>query len=120
MSGTWSRIKAWRKANPKKYQAQWLRNNKSMANRNADLIREYGIDLNEYNRMFQIQGGCCAIGGIHQSAQKRAMSVDHNHSTGKVRELLCVICNSTLGLLKEDKAILQNMISYLEKHNVGA
>ena len=38
---------------------------------------------------------------------------DHNHTTGKVRALLCRSCNTSLGLLREDSKILYNMISYI-------
>lgn len=113
---TLPRIKAWRIANPEKYRNQWLRNNKSVTNRNSDLLRQYGIDLNEYNRMFQIQGGRCAICQLHQSEQKRSMCVDHNHKTDKVRKLLCRTCNSVLGLMDENIIRLSAMINYLEIH----
>ena len=111
-----NRQQKWRLDNPEKYRNQWLRNNKSIANRNSDLMRNYGIDLNEYNRMFQIQGGNCYICKLHQSQQKRAMSVDHDHKTNKVRKLLCRTCNSVLGLVSENSEILTAMINYLETH----
>ena len=41
--------------------------------------------------------------------------LDHNHSTGQIRMLLCHNCNVILGLAKEDKTILSNAISYIEK-----
>ena len=43
--------------------------------------------------------------------------IDHCHSTGKVRGILCSKCNTAIGLLKEDTGIMFNAISYILKHN---
>jgi hypothetical protein len=45
------------------------------------------------------------------------LSIDHNHETGEVRELLCGDCNTAIGMAKEDPEILQAMISYLKRWN---
>jgi hypothetical protein len=75
----------------------------------------YGIVNADYLSMFESQGGCCAICLIHQSSFKRKLCVDHDHSTGKVRGLLCHSCNSALGLARDDVNILRAAISYLER-----
>jgi hypothetical protein len=46
------------------------------------------------------------------------LSVDHDHKTGKVRELLCAHCNTALGKLREDAAIAAAMLAYIQKHCV--
>lgn len=84
--------------------------------RNNDLIRLYGITMNDYNLMFVNQNGCCAICKKHQSEFKRTLAVDHNHETGKVRGLLCHACNNTLGLMKENIELLNYAIDYIERH----
>jgi len=54
----------------------------------------------------------------HSSALGKAttLAVDHNHDTGKVRELLCNTCNNGLGCFKDDPKLLQSAIKYLNKH----
>jgi hypothetical protein len=43
--------------------------------------------------------------------------IDHNHTTGKVRAVLCHNCNVIIGLAKENTKILNNIIKYLKKHD---
>jgi hypothetical protein len=74
----------------------------------------YGITLTEYNKMFIEQGGCCAICG--QAQTSKALSVDHNHSTQKIRQLLCVNCNTLVGVAESRPDIIKKMGEYLEKH----
>jgi hypothetical protein len=85
--------------------------------------RQYGIVTEsgekfteqEYNRIFQIQGGKCAICEVHQSLLKRALSVDHNHETGTVRGLLCNRCNWTIGLFNDQVKLMSKAAEYLNK-----
>lgn len=72
-----------------------------MYQRNRMLLQRYGITHAEYETMFKKQGGKCAIckdksTGVH----KRYLDVDHCHSTGRVRGLLCGSCNKNLALLE--------------------
>jgi hypothetical protein len=85
--------------------------------RNTYVKRVFNITLEEYNKMFEDQDGCCAICGIHQKDLKRTLFVDHNHETGKIRGLLCGTCNMAIGFLKDDTGVLQNAIDYLNKNN---
>lgn len=84
-------------------------------NRNNGLKRWYGITLEQYNLIFNQQNGCCAICDQHQSNFKRALAVDHSHTTGEVRGLLCSLCNNAIGLLKEDINRLEKAKIYLNK-----
>ncbi|MHA2351443.1 MAG: endonuclease VII domain-containing protein [Candidatus Thorarchaeota archaeon] len=59
----------------------------------------YGISAEEYDAMYELQGGCCAICGRHQSKMRRSLHIDHNHATGHVRGLLCGNCNPGLWLI---------------------
>lgn len=45
------------------------------------------------------------------------LSIDHNHTTGKIRALLCNNCNAAIGFLKEDPLIARAVANYLEEHN---
>jgi len=76
----------------------------------------YNITLKQYNEMFAKQNGCCAICGRHQDIFKVKLSVDHNHTTGKNRDLLCNNCNSMLGQSHDNIDILKSAIAYLERH----
>jgi len=93
---------------------------KDWANNNAESIRgyalkrKYNISIEEYNKMFEEQKGCCAICGIHQSNFKKALHVDHCHATGKIRKLLCIRCNNALGFLDDNIDKLKRCIEYLE------
>lgn len=75
------------------------------------LKKIYGITTEDYNSMLAAQGGRCATCG--SLPDKRALDVDHCHTTGKVRGLLCAHCNTTLGKVRDDPKILQSMIDYL-------
>lgn len=79
------------------------------------LKSNYGITPAQFTQMWEEQNGVCAIccnGNNH-----RGLQVDHDHSTGKVRALLCNSCNTALGLAKDDIGRLMEMIHYLERHS---
>ena len=82
--------------------------------RELTLKRVYGITIDDYNDMFIEQGGSCAICGTHQKEFKFCLSVDHCHSTGKIRGLLCHRCNGGLGNFNDNPEILQNALKYLK------
>lgn len=85
------------------------------------LRSDYGLTLEEYNRMAAEQDEVCAICGkpetIKNRFTKRYLSVDHNHQTGKIRGLLCSKCNSVIGYAKDSITTLKNTIKYLEKYD---
>lgn len=64
------------------------------------LPRLYNITVDTWNSMFISQTGCCAICGIHQDKLSKKLCVDHNHTTGKVRALLCNSCNKNVGVFE--------------------
>lgn len=75
---------------------------------------KYGITYEQYLDMQQKQNGVCAI--CAQPPVKK-LFVDHCHTTGKVRGLLCHSCNSYLGRLERNKNSLQRLIQYTKDHN---
>lgn len=81
--------------------------------RDYHLQNLYGITLEQYNGMFAAQNGLCKGCYRHQSTLKRALNVDHNHSTGEIRGLLCDGCNIALGAVRENKEVLTRLVSYL-------
>lgn len=84
--------------------------------RNSALKSKYKIDIHTYDDMVKSQGGKCAI---CDRVPKR-LFVDHDWSTGKIRELLCPGCNSALGLFREDIAIFHKAMDYVLKHRATA
>lgn len=76
---------------------------------------KYGITIEEYNRLFEEQKGCCSICGTHQTELAKGLAVDHCHNTSKVRGLLCIHCNLLLGYAKDRLDILSSAIRYLNK-----
>jgi len=87
---------------------------KAMIRKNQ-LKKKYGITPEQYDELLIKQKGCCAICGIHQTKFKNRLSVDHDHTTGIIRGLLCPTCNWMLGLNKDNVHILIKTILYLEK-----
>lgn len=79
------------------------------------ILRVYGIDQAAYEKMSASQGGVCAICG---GTDKCALSVDHDHSAGSLRALLCNRCNLLLGNVGDSAEILQSAIHYLARHKL--
>lgn len=84
------------------------------SSRDDKLKHRYGITSDEYNEMLEKQNGVCAI---CEEEFHRALYVDHNHKTGKVRALLCARCNSGVGYLEKGPDMFEKMKQYIEKHN---
>lgn len=83
---------------------------------NANLKRNYGITVNEYDEVLSAQGGVCAICGTDSPRGKGRFSVDHDHDTGQVRGLLCTCCNTGIGMFEDSVANLASAINYLNRH----
>jgi hypothetical protein len=82
------------------------------------LKRNFGLTIEQYDKLFEAQNGVCAIcNGINPDG--RRLAVDHDHKTGKIRALLCLRCNVILGMVKENKERILGFILYLEKHDVN-
>lgn len=96
---------------------EWRLNNIDRSNNNR-LKREYGITVEDFNRMFESQNGVCAICKKPETENK-TLAVDHCHTTDKVRALLCGKCNKAIGLLNDDTDLLRVAIAYLEQYKFG-
>lgn len=88
----------------------WYHSNLERAN-DTKLRRIYGLTSACLQRMLEEQNNMCAICGTHVTRGH----VDHCHSTGKVRGILCNHCNIGLGHFKDSPAALQAAIQYLTK-----
>lgn len=81
--------------------------------RDLRLRREFGITLEQYNEVLKYQGGKCAICKRSVREFKNQLAVDHCHTTGLLRGLLCWGCNKALGVFRDDLKRLKEAVSYL-------
>ena len=84
------------------------------------LKKKYGISFDDYENLFRLQGGVCAVCNRPETMsigrKITNLSVDHDHKTGKVRGLLCFACNTALGQLGESIDRIRSLAAYVEKH----
>lgn len=111
-------IKYWENYSPERSAAKsrrsYMRNKDNQ--RNHTLKHLFGITLADYNRMLKEQNFVCAVCEKTVEQNKKALSVDHCHVTGKVRALLCTTCNLGMGVFNDNIELLQKAIEYLQKH----
>ena len=81
--------------------------------KSKELLRKYGIDVDDYDRMVESQNNKCKICGTDEPRGVGGWKVDHCHTTGKVRGLLCNNCNVGLGYFKDNIEYLEAAIQYL-------
>ncbi len=98
-----ARLKKWRLKNP---------GAASRADRRTRLKRKYGITPECVEKMRAAQGGCCAI----CDRKTTRLFVDHCHTTGRVRALLCQTCNTFLGWYEKKADTILNFQNYVDKH----
>lgn len=89
---------------------------------NNYFLHTYGITNEQYTEILIQQNGKCAVclkeeTAVSKEGKIKRLSVDHNHTTGIIRGLLCSGCNTGLGMLKEDIEIVESLILYIKKHN---
>lgn len=97
------------------YRRQYYEDNKTKFDENSRRVhlKKYGITPEEYAELLFLQGGVCKICG-GQSKGDRRLAVDHCHTTGKIRGLLCNTCNAGLGQFGDNVELLRKAITYLE------
>lgn len=83
----------------------------------SKLKNNYNITLDDYFIILKEQDGKCAICNATESSHKnKTLSVDHCHTTGKIRGLLCHHCNAGLGQFRDNIEVLKNAIKYLKNN----
>lgn len=127
-----AKAQAWRDANPEKkreqnrnrdrsryldkvriWQRAWQRSERGKRSyRQTYLKAKYGLTIEEFQSMVAAQNGRCAICGCDD----RQLVIDHNHSSGAVRGLLCNLCNQGLGALQDSEPVLKAALLYLQRH----
>lgn len=113
----------WRQSDPQKYlrAAAKYRNSNRSKLAAYKLKDRYNLTPEQYKKMQAKQNNRCAICGeeetaLHNHTKKPLkLAVDHCHTTGKVRGLLCQDCNRGIGKFHDDIERLRSAITYLSK-----
>lgn len=98
------------------------RKNNPITFKRIDLKKKYNLSLETYLEILKKQNNVCAVcekedwAIDHRTGKTRWLAVDHCHKTGKIRGLLCTACNRAIGLLKDDVALVQSALEYLNDH----
>jgi hypothetical protein len=86
---------------------------KAQKARRNNLKSKYGLTEEQFDAMVEAQGNRCAVCGSAPGFHGK-LHVDHCHSTGKIRGLLCTQCNIGAGMVGDDAARLRALAAYLE------
>lgn len=71
--------------------------------RDRNLRRKYGISRSQFDAIFEAQGRHCALCPATNPGWRNGWCVDHDHTTGEVRGLLCHDCNTRLGFYETSR-----------------
>lgn len=82
---------------------------------NNYMSHKYGIGMAERYKLAEQQNWTCAICPVKD--ERGSLNIDHCHTTGRVRGLVCGNCNRAIGLFKDDPRIIKNAAHYLERDN---
>ena len=94
----------------------WREENKSKF-RSSNLKRRFGITHEQFEDILKTQDNKCAICGVDQDVCGKYLCIDHDHETGKIRGLLCDLCNRALGQFQDNLEVLKKAVEYKEKHS---
>lgn len=121
---TKARMTRWRAANPDRHRendraakarayADPIRKERIRTNAKLAIIaRKYGLTRIEYETLCAQHGNRCAI----CRTDAGTLCVDHDHATGKIRGVLCQLCNIGLGGFKDDSMRLRAALKYLSRY----
>lgn len=117
-----ARKREWNRNN-KEYFRQYVKDNAETLSKQVRLAhvkRLYKLDSETYLQMILDQNNLCLIckkpeTNKNKHGDIRPLSVDHCHTTGRVRGLLCNQCNAGLGNFKDDLDSLRSAVEYLSK-----
>lgn len=103
---------AWRRENPASQKA---------STRRTKAKQKYGVSLDTIHKMLTSQGGRCAICqkpiSFTADDKRNKPHVDHDHQSGKLRSLLCLTCNTGLGMFGDSIHLIELAKQYLIAHS---
>jgi hypothetical protein len=108
------RSKRYRKRHPERSVDRSLKT--KAYRKNWFLLKKFGITVEQRNAILKNQGNVCAGCGSDTPNWKGDWHVDHCHSTGFIRGILCHNCNTALGRVKDDPEVLRSLARYLESN----
>lgn len=76
-------------------------------------LKKYGMTLEEFEAKVKEQDGKCAICKEELKFGTGGCAVDHDHTTNRVRGLLCRLCNVGVGHFRENPELLLRAVAYL-------
>jgi hypothetical protein len=92
----------------------------TIRNRKAEKLQlRYGMTYEQWEAMREAENYSCMICGITEEELGKRLDVDHCHSSGKVRGLLCNPCNTVLGHARDKIEILEAAATYLKENSDG-
>ena len=113
-----ARARKWREENLERFQANQRRMRSTpeakLRARAGHLKRKFGMTVEQYDAMLAAQGGGCCICG-RPPREDISLHIDHDHSTGIVRGILCFRCNNALADFQEDPALLLKAVGYVSR-----
>jgi hypothetical protein len=118
-------VRSWKERNPDKVRSYWKKRNdrlrgtpeQSRIHRTFDLKRHYGITPEWWDAKFKEQKESCGICGCTENnANNRRFHVDHCHTSGQNRGLLCHRCNTALERLEDVENWLSKAQAYLDRY----
>lgn len=121
----YERTRTYEKNNPEKIR---LAKNKRYSNnsskyRKLSIVRKKNITVSQYDQMILDQDNKCAICKRKETRirkgelKPRPLCIDHDHKTGKLRQLLCWSCNAGLGFFQENIEYFESAISYIRRNS---
>ena len=87
--------------------------NKTWKQRLAERLCKYRMTKKLYDMILKEQRGVCGICG---DVQEQDLGIDHDHSTGNVRGLLCSNCNTGLGMIGDTRESVLAALAYLDRY----
>lgn len=124
------KLKIWQKNNRKKtnkYFIKWGKKNPELLEmkklRQRAKARGVNLSFDKYKELLKNQNNRCAICGKEEitrhpkSKTRFILSIDHCHKTKMVRGLLCKKCNTAIGMLSDDKYLVEKALNYLKMYD---
>jgi hypothetical protein len=99
----------WRSAQPQRVKDLWSLRTSCV---------KYGITIERFFEMLDEQGGLCAI-CLRPCKSGHRLAIDHDHTTGQARGLLCFNCNTAIGKMDEDPGVMRSAADYIERYDKG-
>ena len=95
--------------------ASFSKEEKQQRHTKSRLKYQYGLTPEQYQEKVDEQQNKCFICGVESGYNGKPLYVDHCHSSGKVRKLLCQHCNSGLGMFKDNPELLTKAAEYIKQ-----